>query len=179
MILHVQPIPHVQPLSINRKWLVIQAISYHQRNQFLREMIRAIVVATAKNSHRKTVSTEVSEHQQIRPSLRRTIWRGCMNWCLLCEKKFRSIQWKISVHFIRAYLMIANISEFPACIHHDTGADYISLQENPKIFDTYVHMTFCRKVDDHIRLLFFKECKDSFSIANIQLAESEVGLVHD
>ena len=57
VILHIQPVTDIQTLAINRQRLISQSIGNHQRNQLLREVVRAIVVGATGNGHRQTVGT--------------------------------------------------------------------------------------------------------------------------
>ena len=65
VILNIEPITHIQSLSINRQWLVLGSIVDHQRDELLRELVGAIVIAATRDSHRKTVSAMVGLYQQI------------------------------------------------------------------------------------------------------------------
>ena len=46
VILNVEPVTNIQSLAVNRKWLVRKRVCNHKRNEFLREVIRSIVVRT-------------------------------------------------------------------------------------------------------------------------------------
>src|SRR3954462_4974493 len=47
MILNVNPISRIKPVSVYRNRLVVQGVGEHQRNKFLWKLARAIVVAAA------------------------------------------------------------------------------------------------------------------------------------
>lgn len=44
VIFNIKPVANVESFAINRKRLVVQGVDDHQRNQFFRKMIRAVVV---------------------------------------------------------------------------------------------------------------------------------------
>ena len=44
VIFNIKPVANVESFAINRKRLVVQGLDDHQRNQFFRKMIRAVVV---------------------------------------------------------------------------------------------------------------------------------------
>jgi hypothetical protein len=44
VILYIKPVTYILAFAVYWKRLVIEAVSDHERNQFFREMIRAIVV---------------------------------------------------------------------------------------------------------------------------------------
>ena len=56
MIFYIQPVSHIQTFSINRKWFICQCICNHKRNQFLWEVIWAIVIGTTADRHRDSCS---------------------------------------------------------------------------------------------------------------------------
>ena len=80
VILHIQPVPDVQSFAVHRQWLVIQRVGDHQRDQLLREVIRAVVVGAAAHRDGQAVGAVVGQHQQIRPALEELygleVWMG-------------------------------------------------------------------------------------------------------
>ena len=46
VILYIEPVTDILTLTVNRKGLVSKTVGDHQRDQFLREMIRSIVIGT-------------------------------------------------------------------------------------------------------------------------------------
>ena len=52
VILHIQPVTHIQTFTIYRQRFVSQRIDDHQRNQFLRKMIRSVVIGTTADRNR-------------------------------------------------------------------------------------------------------------------------------
>ena len=74
MVFDVKPIPDVQSLTIDGKALVMRRIIDHQGNEFLRELVRTIVVRATGNGHGKPICPMVGKSQQVRGCLRRGIW---------------------------------------------------------------------------------------------------------
>src|SRR5450759_5259372 len=74
--------------------------------------------------------------------------------------------------------MVSLDTIFPACTHHDSSTNDVSLQELSWVFYTAVNMRFCRKVDNDIGMFFLKQPVDSFSITDICFNKAEVRIVH-
>ena len=75
MVAHVKPVPHVQPVAIDRKGLAVADRLDDDRNQFLRELVGAVVVGAIGRHHRQTVSVVIGAHQQVAGGLARRVGR--------------------------------------------------------------------------------------------------------
>ena len=63
MVLYIKPVTNINTLTIYRQFLIMQSIDNHERNQLLRKMIWAIVIAAAGNSYRQAISTMIRHYQ--------------------------------------------------------------------------------------------------------------------
>ncbi|MPN05700.1 hypothetical protein SDC9_152953 [bioreactor metagenome] len=52
MVFHVEPVAHVFALSVNRKRFIVPDIVDEQRDQFLGELIRPVIVGTIGDNNR-------------------------------------------------------------------------------------------------------------------------------
>ena len=52
MVVHIQPVADVVTLAINGKRLTIARIQDDQRNELLRELIRAVIIGAVGGDHR-------------------------------------------------------------------------------------------------------------------------------
>ena len=96
----------------------------------------------------------------------------------LSKEQVRAVQRKISVNLVSRYLVISLDAVFPARIHENARADDICLKEDRRILDASVNVALSSEVDDHVGMLFFKELIDAFPVADVELYESEVRVVH-
>ena len=119
-------------------------------------MIRSVVVGTAADRDRQAVSPVVSQDEQVSSGFGGTVRAACVDRGFFREEKIRSVQRKIAVNFIGGNLMIAGDTVFAAGIHQDSRSFNIGIEENFRVFDGTVYMAFRSKVDDHIRMFFFK-----------------------
>lgn len=78
---------------------------YNQRNQFFREVIRAVVIGTAGNGDRHFVGIMMGHHHHIGTGLGSAVRAVRTQRGLLREEAFRSQR---TVNLVRRYLMIAH-----------------------------------------------------------------------
>ena len=65
MISDEQPVALVQSIAVNRQRSSLNRVQNHQRNQLLRKLIRAVVVAAARGDRRQRVRLVIRAHQMI------------------------------------------------------------------------------------------------------------------
>ena len=51
MILDLQPITHIHAIAVHRKGFLAERLNNHERDEFLRELIRAVVVRTSRHQN--------------------------------------------------------------------------------------------------------------------------------
>ena len=69
MVVHIQPVPDIFPVSVYRQLLSMEGVVDDQRNQFLRELIRAVIVGTVGSVSRKMIGIDIGLHQKVGASL--------------------------------------------------------------------------------------------------------------
>ena len=179
VILHIQPVADIQPLAVHRQWLVIQRIGDHQWDQLLREVIRTVVVGAAAHRDGQAVGAVVRQHQQIRACLGRAVRTGGVDGCLLGKEQVGTIQRQVTVHLVGGHLMVTLDAILPAGVQHDLRTQNVGLQEDLRVLDGAIHMTFGGKVHHHVGMLLLKQVVDGLAVTDVRLHETEVGLVHD
>ena len=106
VILDIQPVAHIESLSVYRKRLICQRICDHKWNEFFRKLVWSVVVRAAADRHRQSIGSVVCHDKQIRRCLGGAVRAGGMDRGILMEEQIRAIQWQITVHLIRGHLMI-------------------------------------------------------------------------
>ena len=101
-----------------------------------------------------------------------------MNRSFFSKEQVGTIKRQVAVNFVRAYLMVALDAVFAAGIHQNRCPHDVRFKENLRIFDRTIDVRFGRKVDNHVGMFFFKQFVNCFTIADVNLAETEVGIVH-
>ena len=178
VIFHVQPVADIEPLSVDRKRLVRQRVGDHQRDQLFRELVGAVVIGAAADRRRQAVGSVIRVYQQIRGCLRAAVGAGGMKRRILRKEEIRPVNWQISVHLVRAYLVIPLNAIFPAGVHQNRCSDNVGLQENFRILNRAVHVGFRREVHHDIRMLLLKQAVYRGSVADIHFYETEIRAVH-
>ena len=73
VVSHVEPVAHVDSLSVDRERLIMQGVDNHQRNELFWKMIRAIVITAPADRDGQSVSTIIGQSKQIRARLGRGV----------------------------------------------------------------------------------------------------------
>ena len=69
MIFNVQPVTNVFSVTVNRQLLPLHCVKDHEWNQFLRKLVRTIVVGTVGNQGGQLEGVMVSPYEMVRSSL--------------------------------------------------------------------------------------------------------------
>ena len=189
MILHVQPIADVQALAIDGQRFALQDIIDHKRNEFLRKLIRPVVVRATRDADRHTIRVAISADHQVRTRLRRRIRavglerrifrkESCIAKTaidLVCRNLV-----KTNAAFPRrvALFVLARHPVAARAIQQILRTENICLQEELRIFDTAVHVALRGKVYDHVEVICSKQLIDQFAIAYVS-AHEEAALLID
>lgn len=102
-----------------------------------------------------------------------------MDWRLLGEEQVGSIERQVAVDLVGRNLVVADVAEGAAGVHHHARADDVGLQEDAGILNAAIHMALRSKVDHHVGLLLLEEIEHALPVTDIQLQKSEVRRVHD
>src|SRR6056297_2456207 len=65
MIINVNPVSYLHAVSIHRKFFFLNAIVYHKRNQFFRELVWAEIVAASAYVNRKSKSFIICSNDHV------------------------------------------------------------------------------------------------------------------
>lgn len=177
VVFYVEPVPYVFAVSINGNGLTRQGFLQGEGNEFFRKLVGAVVVAAAGDGNGKAIGAVVGAGEEIGTGFGAAVGGAGAERGFFCEEEVRSVQWKVSIDFVGGNLVEAMDMVFYAGIHEDRGTDDICFQEYFRIQDGAVHMGFGSKVDNYIRMFFFKDRVYGFPVADIYLQESEAGEV--
>ena len=178
VVLHVQPVANVLAVTVDRQRLVVQHVRDHERNQLLREMIRAVVVRTARNRHRHAERAVVRLHEQVSACLARRVRAGGVNRGFLGEKQIGTVKRQIAVNLVSRNLMIPLNAVLTARVEQHLRAHDVGLQENGRIFNRAVNVALRCKVDNDFWLFLFENIVNCLAVGNIRLDKLEMWIVH-
>ena len=73
VVVHVQPVAHVQTVAVERQRQVVDRVGDEERNHLLGELVRPVVVRRARDDHRHAVGGQVAVGQAIGAGLARRV----------------------------------------------------------------------------------------------------------
>ena len=174
VILYVEPVTDVLAIAVDRKILAVQRIVDHQRDELLRELIRAVVIAAVRDIGRELIGVHEGLDHKIGRSLACGIRAVRIVRRCLVEIIIRVGQG--AVNFICRYvkellpLLIASVRIFPRelrRIEHGKSSQYIGLYKNTRILDRAVDMALRRKVNDTVHIIFLEDPVDRFCVTDV------------
>ena len=194
MVLDVKPVADILAGSIYRKRSPIAYIIDEQRDKFLRELVRSVIVRAVGHDGRKAVGVVEGADEMVRRSLRGAVWTVRIVFCLLSEQL--AIKLQSAVDFIGADVVEPAWNGFrcTARIMHDVarrlpallcslkegeGAHDICAGKCERILYRTVNMGLGGKVDDAIDMLLLHEGKDSIKIADVHTDKPVIRLILD
>ena len=176
VIFHIQPVADLFAVAVDRQRFPGEGIEDSQRNEFFREVIRAVVVGAVGHHHRQAVGTVPGANQMVAARFGggvRAAWRVRR---LFGEQVIGTVQ--VAVDFIGGdmveaeSLLVRRIESRPVVtcrLQQSKGADQVGLNKGSRAINGAVHMTFCGEVHDDIRAKIAELGCHSSSIGDIGL----------
>ena len=205
MVFYVQPVAHVLSLAIYGQRFAMTDVVDKERNQFLRELIRTVVVRAVRHDGRHTVCVVERPDKVVAARLRgriRTVRHilqvlreelfpvgVVMSRRGFCgERRFDTrwmSQFQCAIHFIGGD--VVESFAFPLLgqalpiqlggLQHTVCTHYVRLRKRERVFDAAVHMALRCQMDNARYLFLFHQAMDSRKVAYICLDETVIGLV--
>ncbi len=75
VVQHVLVVPHLQPITVQRQWAIVDGVGDEERDHFFRVLIRANIVRAAADGYRQSIGDVVRVHHEIGTGLTRGIRR--------------------------------------------------------------------------------------------------------
>ena len=91
VILHIQPVPHIDALAVHGQGLVVQGVGDHEGDELFWEVVGAVVVAAPADGHGQVVGTVIRLGEQVSGGLGGGIGAGGVDGGSLCEEQVRPI----------------------------------------------------------------------------------------
>ena len=184
MVIYIEPVTNILTITIYRQRFALQCVVDYQRNQFLRELIRAIVVAATGNVAREFISIKICLGQHV-------------STCLACRvgavggERSCLIEIIISVIQRTVYFVSGNIQEFLillkasvrqlpccfCCIQHDQSTQYIGLNKYFRILDTAVYMALCCEMNHAVNIILLENFGNCLTVTDVCSYEGIVRIV--
>src|SRR2546422_5316927 len=98
MVLHVNPVSHVQAVAIQWQVASFKRIRDHERDELLRKLERSEIITAAGYDNGQFKCSKVCECKQIARSFRRAVWRARLHGKVLSGS---AVWWDRPVDLIR------------------------------------------------------------------------------
>ena len=179
VVLDIEPVPHVETGAVDGQGFVVQGVDDHEGDELLGEVVGAVVIGAAGDADREAVGAVVGQDQQVRRGFGGGVGAGGVDGRLLGEEEIGPVQGQVAVDLVRGDLVIARDAEGAAGVHQDGGADDVGLKEDGRVLDAAVHVALGGEVHHDVRVLLAEDAVYGLAVADIDLAEAEVRLLHD
>lgn len=179
VVRHIQPVPNLLAIAINRQGFTRQRIGDDQRNQLLREVIRPVIVRAIARRHRQPIGVMPSTHQMIAGRLARRIRAVWLVRISLGKGRVHRLQ--RTIHFIGAHMMKAEgrfrlaFQRRPVAarsLQQGECAIDIGTHELARAMNATIHMALGRNMHDGARLVRSQQRIDQRPVTDIALHES-------
>jgi hypothetical protein len=177
VVIYMQPVAYVLTLAVYGQLFIRQSAADHQRDQLLGEVIRAVVVRATGYGHRQSISSVVSQNEQIGAGLTGRIRTGSVQRGSLGKEQVRTIQRQIAIYLVSRYLMVSLYTVGAGCVQQHSGTQYVGAYKDTGIGDGTVYVRLGSKVYYHVKLLLCKQIHDELTVCDIALYKLVVGLV--
>ena len=175
VILDIKPVTDVLAIAVDRKILAMQCNVDHQRDELLRELIRAVVIAAVRDIGRELIGVHESLDHKVRRSLAGRIRTVRIIRCRLIEIIFRIGQGAVdficgNVEELLSFLK-GSVRILPCelrRIEHRKSSQHIGLYENARILDGAVDMALRCKMNDAVHIIFGKDLVDRLRVTDIR-----------
>ena len=126
MVLHMDPVAHIHAIAIDRQRLIPHRVDDHERDQFFRELIRAVIVRAARDDHFLPKGSVASEREQVGAGFARGIGRTRIERRLLGEFPGRAER---AINFIGRDLNETLDAMAPRAIEQNARSDDVGVNE--------------------------------------------------
>ena len=172
---HVNPVANLLPVAVHRHLFVPHDVGDEQRDQLLGELIRPVVVGTARDDRRHVEGVLIRLHEHVRTGLRGRIGAVRMERRFFGEGAGVA---EAAVHFVRRDLHVFLHVEFAGGVEQDLRADHVRAKERTRILDAAIDVALRREVD-HVRDAHLHGGADLLAVRDVALDELVAKLALD
>ncbi|MNS80356.1 hypothetical protein D3C72_1140330 [compost metagenome] len=184
MVSHVQPIPPLQAVAVDRQRLAGKRVVDHQRDQLFRELPRAVVVRAVRRQHRQAIGLVVGAHQVVAGRLAGGI--GAVRRVAGQFGERGTVIVQRSVDFIGGDVheaeggLAAGVQRRPVGargLQQVEGAQHIGLQERAGIGDGAVDVGLGREMDHGARAVRVQQAQHRRLVGDVAVDERVPGVL--
>ncbi len=186
---HIKPISHVFSLTVNGEGFAVPNVVDEEGDQFLRELVGAVVIGAVGNEGGHAVSVMISAHKVVACGFGGTIRAvrvvGCgfqKEFAAVGGGSFGRIEFERAVDFIRrdvveAFALPLSVPILTGGLQQAQRAHDVGAGKGKGVFNGAVHMAFCGKVDDAVYIELLHDGAHAHVVADICLDEGIIGFI--
>ncbi len=165
----IEPVAHLHAVAVDRQRLVLQRVGDHERDQLFGELVRAVVVGSARDQHRQPVGNEVRARQQVAAGLGRRIGAAGVQRIVLggLARRFDA-----AVDFVGRDVHETRGAAHPGGFEQRERAAEVGLEHRRGREDAAVHVRFGGEVHDGVRPFFGQQRVHQRRVADVALNEA-------
>src|SRR5258708_3601010 len=183
VVRNVEPVTNVLAIAVDRQRFSGESEANDKRDQFFRELIRAVIVGAIGGERRQSVGAVIGAHQLIRRGLARRVWtvgrigRGFPEWGSTDLKRAidlvgRNVKKPKFVPFAPAERTPMGMDSF----EESQSPHNIGLDESIRVMNRPVDVTLGREVDYGYRPVFSQNVRNRLDTADVR-AEKGVSII--
>ena len=174
VIVDVKPVTNVRALAVDGERLPVKAIEDDERNQFLGEVVRPVVVRAVGDLDGQAVGVVPGAHDMVGRCLRGRVRRVRGVGRRLGEEPGLA---QGAVYFVRRDVLEGEVGMLPPVLERDLeerrGADDVGADELARPVDRPVDVGFRREMEDRVRLKGRERLLHCLGIADVGDEEAE------
>src|SRR5258708_46738 len=178
VVRNIEPVTNVLAVAVDRQRFSGESAANDKRDQFLRELIRAVIVGAIGGEDRQSIGAVIGSHKMIRRSLARRVWtvrrigggfpeRGITDLKTAINLVGRNVKKPKLVPFARGEGAPMGMDSF----EESQGSHNIGLDKCVWVMNRPVDMTFGREVDYGCRPGFSQNVRNRFDTADVRTAK--------
>ena len=86
VVAHVDPVPDVQAVAVQRHGFILEQVGDEQGQHLLRELVRTVIVGATRDNRRKPEGVPITAHEQVGASLAGGVGAVGSKRCFLGER---------------------------------------------------------------------------------------------
>ena len=186
VILYIKPVADVLAVAVYRQFLAVQGIVDDKRDQLLRKLIGAVVVAAVGDIGREMVGIHISLHQHVRRSL--TCGVGAVGRIGSGLVEIAAVLGEGTVHLIggnvKEFLTLLEgaIRQLPGIlcsVQHVQCSENICLNKNIRILDAAVHMALSCEMNNAVYIVLLEDLDHLLSVTDISFDKGIILFIFD
>ncbi len=175
VIIHVEPIAHLHPVTINRQRMVVDSFGDKEGQDFFRILIWPKCIAPACDGRVQPIRDVVGPHHEFAARFAGSIRAVWLQWIAF----FEEANWNTAVYLVRADLMDTLDPHQPGHIQQNVCPHDVGVNERVRLKDAAIYVRLGGEIHNRINLISFDHALQGLAIRDVAALEPVVWLVVD